>query len=105
MTFASTCVWLNQGAASTEHVKAGVRAYRFAKAASRATGPPYNRNPFVEDPHPSSPRPKTRRNCTHNRYNTLPVGRQRAQARLARCKINVFTAVSTSEVARDSPDS
>ena len=58
MTFASTRVWLNQGAASTEHFKAGVRANRSTKAASRATCLPYNRNPFVEDPHPSSPPPE-----------------------------------------------
>ena len=53
--FAGTCVWLNQGAASAEHVKAGMRANRSAKAASRATGLPHNRNPLVKNLHPSSP--------------------------------------------------
>ena len=78
MTFASTRVWLNQGAASTEHVKAGVRANRSAEAATRATGLAYNRNPFVEDPHPSPPhRPTTpERNYTQSGYNTLRDGRQ-----------------------------
>ena len=55
VTFARTCVWLNQGAASAEHFKAGVRTNRSTKAASRATCLPYNRNPFVKAPHPSSP--------------------------------------------------
>ena len=67
--FARTCVWLNQGAASAEHLKAGVRTNRSTKAASRVMCLPYNRNPFVEDPHPSFPAArKLGRNCTQTGY-------------------------------------
>jgi hypothetical protein len=79
VTFARTCVWLNQGAASAEHFKAGVRANRSTKAASRAMCLPYNRNPLVEDPHPSSPTArKLGRHCIQSGYNTLRDGRQPA---------------------------
>ena len=77
MTFASARVCLNQGTASTEHFKAGVRANRTTHAASRAMCLSYNRYPFVEDPHPSPPTTrKLGRNFTQSGYNTLRDGRQ-----------------------------
>jgi hypothetical protein len=75
--FANTRVRLNQGAASTEHVKAGVRANRSTKAASRATSLPHNRSPSVRNLHPLSPSARQLgRRSLQGRYTTLCVGKQ-----------------------------
>jgi hypothetical protein len=77
MTFAGTRVRLNQGAASADHAKAGVRASRTTKAASRATGLRHNRNPLVRNLHPLFPnRATNRENPLQDRYNILCIHRQ-----------------------------